>query len=232
MMRSALIRSSCSSIVAAASAKPLTATTQRRLGHTVRIIAKEDLPHGKAYKGDVLHVKAGHARNHLIPQKMALYATPQNFERLGITDPDVETEEEREQRLAREASMSQKDEHLLKDADRLKSYLRNKVLTIWRMVDPDSRDALHPGKVNSWQLRKKLGKQLKIDLDENESLHLHQTPVNFAELNDRSVNDILEGLDASKPCDVEIKRLGDYVAKISLQGGYSVPLKFSIVRKN
>jgi Ribosomal protein L9, N-terminal domain len=99
-----------------------------RFGHTVRLIAVQDLPHGKAYKGDVLTVKAGYARNYLIPKKMALYATPQNFERLGMVDPDVETEAQRTARLQQQLSMSAGEEKYLKDADLLKKYLKNKVV--------------------------------------------------------------------------------------------------------
>ena len=101
---------------------------RRSMGHSVRLIALEDLPHGKAYRGDVVRVKAGYARNHLIPQKLALYATPQNFEKLGLVDPDVETEEQRRERLAREASATVQEEAYLKAADILKKYLRNKVV--------------------------------------------------------------------------------------------------------
>jgi ribosomal protein L9 len=101
----------------------------KRWGHTVRLIAMEDLPHGKAYEGDVVRVKAGFARNFLIPQKKAVYATPQNFERLQIVDPDVETEEQRVARLQRESSMNKKDEEYLRQSDMLKKYLRNKVVS-------------------------------------------------------------------------------------------------------
>ena len=103
---------------------------QRRWGHTVRLIALEDLPHGKAYKGDVVTVKAGYARNYLIPQKMALYAIPQNFKRLGMVDPDIETEEQRIARLERESNFNQQEEYFQKQADTLKSYLRNKVVRV------------------------------------------------------------------------------------------------------
>ena len=102
----------------------------KRWGHTVRLIALEDLPHGKAYKGDVLTVKAGYARNHLVPQKLALYATPQNFEKLGIVDPDFETEEERIARLQRESNMTATEDRYLKEADLLKKYLKNKVVSV------------------------------------------------------------------------------------------------------
>lgn len=33
----------------------------------MRVILTQDAPNGKAYKGEVLTVKAGYARNHLIP---------------------------------------------------------------------------------------------------------------------------------------------------------------------
>ena len=101
----------------------------QRWGHTVRLIALEDLPHGKAYEGDVIRVKAGYARNYLIPKKKAVYATPQNFERLEIVDPEVETEEQRIARLERESSMSKKEEQYLKQADVLKKYLKNKTVS-------------------------------------------------------------------------------------------------------
>lgn len=100
----------------------------KRWGHTVRLIALEDFPHAKAYKGDVVRVKAGYARNYLIPQKKALYATPQNFEKMRMVDPDVETEDQRIARLVREENFDVQEEKYLKQADILKSYLRNKVV--------------------------------------------------------------------------------------------------------
>lgn len=99
---------------------------QQRTKHTVRIILQEDLPGGKGYEGDVMHVAAGYARNYLVPQKKALYATRQNFLRLGMKDPDLETPEERQARLARERLESEDQD--LKAADLLKNYLRNKVV--------------------------------------------------------------------------------------------------------
>ena len=103
----------------------------KRWGHTVRLIALEDLPHGKAYEGDVVRVKAGYARNYLIPQKKAVYATAQNFERLSIVDPEVETEEQRIARLKRESSMNKQEEEFLKQSDVLKKYLKNKVVSLF-----------------------------------------------------------------------------------------------------
>ena len=95
---------------------------------TVRIILTKDTPNGKNYKGEVLDVKPGYARNHLIPQKIALYATRENFERLNMKDPNDETEQERAERLAKE-TMSDRGAKQLKAADILKHYLRNKVVS-------------------------------------------------------------------------------------------------------
>ena len=99
-----------------------------RFGHTVRIILTKDTPNGKNYKGEVLNVRAGYARNHLIPGKYALYATEENFERLGMKDPEKETPEEKRARLQREA-ISEEAAAELKAADLLKHYLRNKTVS-------------------------------------------------------------------------------------------------------
>jgi ribosomal protein L9 len=105
------------------------AVTKRSVSSTVRLIALQDLPHGKAYKGDVVNVKPGFARNFLIPKKMAVYATPQNFEKYEIGDPNFETEEELKARFQRESSLSEKDEQFLKESDMLKKYLRTKTVS-------------------------------------------------------------------------------------------------------
>lgn len=55
------------------------------MGHTVQIILQDDLPGGKGYVGDVVTVKAGYARNYLIPTRKAYYATPENLERFGVS---------------------------------------------------------------------------------------------------------------------------------------------------
>jgi len=99
-----------------------------RLVHSVRVILTQDIEGGEGYQGDVMRVKAGYARNKLIPQKQALYATPENFARLGMKDPDSETMEERRERLAREKDLAEEGGEELKQADLLKYYLRNKVV--------------------------------------------------------------------------------------------------------
>lgn len=77
--------------------------------------------------GEVAHVTAGYARNFLIPQKYGLYATRENFANLGIKDPEKESVAEKRVRLAREeASRALLFDRDLKEAERLKKYLRNK----------------------------------------------------------------------------------------------------------
>jgi Ribosomal protein L9, N-terminal domain len=99
---------------------------RRSMGHTVRIIVTQDVSDGKLYQGDIATVKAGYARNFLIPQKKAVYATRQNFLKLNIADPDLETADERRLRMERE--MQAGDDKDLKAADLLRTYLRNKTV--------------------------------------------------------------------------------------------------------
>lgn len=105
---------------------------RRQQKHTVRVILMETV--GENQAGEVMHVSAGYARNKLIPKKMALYAIAENFERLGKTDPDIETAEERKKRLAQEAADEANVE--LVAANILQKYLRNKVvsnrISVWR----------------------------------------------------------------------------------------------------
>jgi hypothetical protein len=108
-------------------------------------------------------------------------------------------------------------------------------------VDPNSVDALHPGMVTADNLREKLSRQLKIDLDDDEPIHIvdfgisdsSQQPLVLAELNDHKIQSMVDEYQPSKdgPCSIKIRRLGDYLAKISLKGGYSVPLRFVVLRR-
>lgn len=104
-------------------------SSRRWMGHSVRVILTADIDGGEGYKGDVLSVSAGYARNKLIPQKLALYAIPENFERLGMKDPDSETAEERRERLEREKQLAEEGGEEAKQADLLKHFLRNKVVS-------------------------------------------------------------------------------------------------------
>ena len=114
-------------------------------------------------------------------------------------------------------------------------------LKLWRAVDPNSVDSLHPGKVTAVNLREKLAKQLKIDLEEDEAIHIVRlessdtttvAPVIFAEMSEAKVQSTVDEYQTGESqCSVEIKRLGEYLAKISLKGGYSVPLRFSVLQR-
>ena len=121
-------------------------------------------------------------------------------------------------------------------------------LQLWRTVDPNSTDTLHPGVVTTDNIRQKLSKQLKIDLDESEPIHILRnttsnengatstaatatttSPLNFAELDDAKIQAMADELvpvtDASGKCSIQINRLGEYLAVIGLKGGYAVPLR-------
>ena len=98
---------------------------RRYMSHTVRIIITDDVSVGKLYAGEIANVRAGYARNFLIPHKKAVYATRQNFLKLGMKDPELETADERFARLQREASGDDQD---VKAADILRKYLSNKVV--------------------------------------------------------------------------------------------------------
>jgi Ribosomal protein L9, N-terminal domain len=97
-----------------------------RWQHSVRVIITDTVDsHHSA--GKVLHVSAGYARNYLIPQKKALYAIPDNFQRLGLKDPAIETEEERQMRLAKEAADAANLDLIA--ANVLEKYLKNKTVS-------------------------------------------------------------------------------------------------------
>lgn len=97
----------------------------------VRMIVQEDLPHNRAYVGDVVNVKAGYARNYLLPKKMAVYATHHNFRKLGIQDTDHDDDhDDRETATAAASSPSSSEDQDLKAADLLKNYLKNKTVSL------------------------------------------------------------------------------------------------------
>lgn len=105
-------------------------------------------------------------------------------------------------------------------------------LKIWRVVDPNAVDALHPGMVTAINLRQKLSKQLKIDLERHETIHIY--PVNnlsHAEMDDDKVQNLVDEFQPEGMCEVQIKKLGEYIAKITLEGGYSVPFRFVVMQR-
>lgn len=225
------------------------------------------------YAGEVHDVAAGYARNYLVPKKMAVYATPRNFERCGLVDPALAAEEEAAQEKLLAGGDSDEDSEELKAADILRKYLRNKSVKMTRNTDPNQPIMCHPGHVSSKNLRDKLAKQLKIDLEDHETIHIRNEPVvGLYEKDEAELIQMLQEMDEEdvlvekesaeegdesgkdgdameepapgngavadnqvnayvKECDAKVKQLGDYVAKITLEGGYCVPLKFTIVRR-
>lgn len=194
------VRSSCSS-----SSMGFTVASSPiiRYKHTVRVILLDDLTGGQGYAGEVHTVKAGYARNFLIPTKKALYATPTNIQRvLGVVDPlgvDKAVQQQQQQLKSTSHAAKDEDQHV-KAADLLRYYLRNKILKIWRNVDTASTTTMasssasssstsnnimlylttYPGMVDAKAVQSKLSKQLKIDLDPNcdeEYIEISSTPV-------------------------------------------------------
>jgi ribosomal protein L9 len=210
---------------------------------TIRIILTEDLPDGNGYAGDVQSVSAGYARNYLIPKRKALYATPENFARTNIMDPELVQESEAEKK----ARLSQESDEDLKAADFLRYYLRNKTLKIWRTVDASVASSsgivgtsvagtpIHPGIVDAKMVRDKLSKQLKIDLEDHEIVQIHPEIVNHSLLEEEdAVQEELkkmEPLGEDRKCNVQLKTLGEYLVKIHLRGNQEVGLRLVVLKR-
>merc|ERR1712183_643899 len=129
-----------------------------RFKHTVRVIMTEDIPDVHAYTGEVHIVKAGYARNFLIPLKKAVYAIPKNFKQRGLIDIIVSTPKE---------TYNEEETADIRAADFLRFYLQTKRLKLWRNVDTSFVDAtkndvgmpIHPGIVTADHVKEKLKKQ-------------------------------------------------------------------------
>lgn len=111
---------------------------------------------------------------------------------------------------------------------------KSQQLAIKRNVDP-STGAVHPGSVNAQNVRDKLSKQLRIDLEDHETVQLVGKPVEVghAELEEGDVERIMEEIGSSSDDDkdVEIRQLGEFMAKITLRGDHVVPLKFAVIKR-
>ena len=177
---------------------------QVRHKHQVRVIVTKDLPDGQmrgVYAGEVHNVAAGYARNYLIPGKMAVYATPHNFDRCGLIDPEIAAKEEE----AQQKLLDDEENEDLKAADILRRYLRNKTLKIIRNVDPNQPIMCHPGHVNAQNLRDKLSKHLKIDLEEHETIRIRNEPiVGLDSKTESELLELIEEIDA--PTVVAVKK--------------------------
>ena len=102
---------------------------------------------------------------------------------------------------------------------------------IWRHVDPDT-GVVYPGMVDEKALREKLYRQLKIELESHEQLHIMEKPVDAHErLTDEDIAILMTKIETSAPCRVQLRQLGHFVAKITLHGGYTLPLKFVVLKR-
>lgn len=113
---------------------------------------------------------------------------------------------------------------------------------------------ISPGLVDAKTIRAKLNKQLKIELEPHEKIHLVPNRILAADLDamqdTRSSSGLAErhkpkdpnavyeriiqerlGSDIDEPCQVEIRELGAYVARISLRGGHSIPLRVQVLKR-
>lgn len=110
----------------------------------------------------------------------------------------------------------------------------------------DSKGALSPGTVVASHVRNKLNQQLRIDLNGvNEKLHIVDKSLEHEKLTDVAIANLFrdklpkvepldvrtkEGMTVTVPkCNVILKKTGQYIARIYLNGGHTVPLKFEIV---
>ena len=87
--------------------------------------------------------------------------------------------------------------------------------------------------VDAKAVRKKLSKQLRIDLEAHEKVHLQAEPVVHAELTEEGTEELLRSGfgDVSQSCTTQVRELGDYLARISLKGDFVVPLKVEVVKR-
>jgi len=221
---------------------------QQRNAHTVPLYLLKSVPN-KGETGQIINVKAGYARNYLLPNKYAIYATEENLKRIGIdniTTKDilntrlkstasapVKVKDEAEAEVPDIISGSSSENENKLQADILMKYLKDKPLTIWRNIDPNTK-LCHPGMVDIIAIREKISKQLKIDLDDHETIFIKSEPVYDSpdQIIDPSIDEIIASKDNDDTFskDVQLKRLGAYVCKICLAGGYDVPLTL-IVKK-
>lgn len=99
-------------------------------------------------------------------------------------------------------------------------------------MDP-ATNTVHPGVVTAQNVKDKLSKQLKIDLDDTEQVHLRESPVlpSHEEVTEEQVETMMDELSADGDCQVQIRQLGEFIAKLSLEGGYTVPLRFVVLKR-
>jgi hypothetical protein len=85
--------------------------------------------------------------------------------------------------------------------------------------------------VDEKAVRAKLSRQLKIDLEGHEKVHLRPVPIVDQDVTAEELDEVLKEIETDEKCKVQIRALGTYVAKISLAGGYTVPLKVEVLKR-
>ena len=111
----------------------------------MEIILKQDVAN-LGYKDDIVKVKNGYANNYLIPQGMAIIATPSNKKILA---------ENQKQRAF-------KEEKIRKDAEALKSALSGKAIKLIAKVGENGQLF---GSITSQQIAEALKEQHNYDVD-------------------------------------------------------------------
>lgn len=78
---------------------------------TVDVLLKEDVEH-LGHRGDIVRVKAGYARNYLLPQKLAILATASNVKAIEQERRALQRREAREREAAKTVAERLKEMHL------------------------------------------------------------------------------------------------------------------------
>jgi hypothetical protein len=70
-------------------------------------------------------------------------------------------------------------------------------------------------------------------LEPHETIHLRAEPVHHAELDQTpmELQALLDSIPADKACETQVKQLGEYLACISLRGGYRIPLRVEVLNR-
>jgi hypothetical protein len=87
--------------------------------------------------------------------------------------------------------------------------------------------------VDHKSVRDKLSKQLKIDLDDTETIHLRSEPVpSHDTMAQKDINALVEEIEGGKEeCKVQIREIGYFLAQITLPGDHIIPLKIEVKKR-
>jgi hypothetical protein len=69
-------------------------------------------------------------------------------------------------------------------------------------------------------------------LEPHEKIHILPEPIHHHSVTEREIEQFMASLgDPQTPCATQIRQLGQYLARISLRGGYSIPLKLEVLKR-